>query len=73
MAETTPRIWHLLKMVFSEDWAGHSVFTIGFVFISSIIVTVLNAAGGLPLVGAWIADIVETTQLQLTKRNPYLQ
>lgn len=47
--------------------------TVGFVIISSILVSTLKAMGGLPLIGTWIAGIVETTQQELTKRNPYLR
>ena len=46
--------------------------TIGFVIISSIIVVVLRSLGGLPLIGNWVADIVEETQAQLSRRNPLI-
>jgi len=45
--------------------------TIGFVLISTIIVSSLRIAGGLPLVGEWIAGIVTATQESLIRRNPY--
>jgi len=45
--------------------------TLGFVLVSTILVLVLNALGGLPLIGKWIADIVEATQSQLVKRSPF--
>ena len=44
--------------------------TIGFVIISTVIITVLNALGGLPVVGGFIANIVEETQRQLYNRTP---
>ncbi len=44
--------------------------TVGFVLISTIIVFVLRQLGGLPLIGAWIASIVEETQTQLLRRTP---
>jgi hypothetical protein len=44
--------------------------TVGFVLISTIIVFVLRQLGGLPLIGAWIAAIVEETQAQLMQRTP---
>jgi len=44
--------------------------TLGFVLISTIIVFVLRQLGGLPLIGAWIASIVEETQTQLLRRTP---
>lgn len=73
MADTPLRNWHLLRDGFFRGLGWAFGVTIGFVLISSIVVSLLNAAGGLPLVGSWIADIVETTQFQLTKRTPYLQ
>lgn len=44
--------------------------TVGFVLISTIVVFVLRQLGGLPLVGVWIASIVEETQSQLLRRTP---
>jgi len=44
--------------------------TIGFVIISTILVVILRNLGGLPVVGNWIASIVEATQKQLTRRAP---
>lgn len=44
--------------------------TIGFVLISTLIVLVLRRLGGLPIIGSWIADIVEETQNQLLRRTP---
>ncbi len=45
--------------------------TLGFVLISILIAFILKIIGGLPVVGKWIADIVEVTQKQLMLRNPY--
>jgi hypothetical protein len=44
--------------------------TIGFVLISTLVVAVLSSLGGLPLVGSFIADIVDETQKQLINRTP---
>ena len=44
--------------------------TVGFVTISTILAIILSMLGGLPLVGNWIANIVEATQEQLLKRTP---
>jgi hypothetical protein len=44
--------------------------TIGFVIISTILIFVLRSLGGLPVIGAWIASIVEATLSQLAKRTP---
>jgi len=46
--------------------------TVGFVIISTILVFLLNNAGGLPLIGDWIASVVESTIEQLSKRAPIL-
>ena len=46
--------------------------TIGFVIISTILVFVLQQLGGLPIIGTWIAPIVEETQSQLLKRTPII-
>jgi len=45
--------------------------TIGFVIVSIFVFSVLQWAGGIPVIGGWVADIVEATQEQLVKRNPY--
>lgn len=44
--------------------------TVGFVIISTLIVFILRYMGGLPLIGTWIADIVEETENQLLRRTP---
>jgi hypothetical protein len=47
--------------------------TIGFAIISVIIIFLIDRSGGIPLIGDWIAEIVEATQTQLELRNPYYQ
>lgn len=42
--------------------------TVGVVVISTVVVWILNILGGLPLVGNFIANIVEETQFQLLSR-----
>jgi hypothetical protein len=44
--------------------------TIGFVIISTILVLVLRSLGGLPVIGGWVASIVEATLSQLARRTP---
>lgn len=44
--------------------------TLGFVLISTVLVFVLQKAGGLPFIGNFIANIVDATQDQLLKRTP---
>ena len=46
--------------------------TIGFFLISTVLVVLLKQLGGLPLIGTWIASIVEVTQQQLIKRTPII-
>ena len=47
--------------------------TLGFAFVSFVIVTVFSKAGGLPVIGDFIANIVEATQSSLTTRTPGLK
>ena len=65
--------FQLIKDGFFQGLGWSFGATVGFVIISSILVTLLQAAGGLPVIGNWIADVVETTQTELIKRNPYLR
>lgn len=44
--------------------------TIGFAIVSTVLVFVLRQAGGLPLVGSFIATIVDATIDQLINRSP---
>jgi hypothetical protein len=44
--------------------------TIGFVIISALLVIALQAFGGLPVIGSWIADVVESTNQELMFRTP---
>jgi hypothetical protein len=44
--------------------------TIGFVLVSTLLVIILNLLGGLPLIGKWIANLVQATQLNLSIRTP---
>lgn len=46
--------------------------TIGFVMISIVLVFVLRNLGGMPIVGSWIASVVESTQEQLARRTPLI-
>ena len=43
--------------------------TIGFVFVSTVLVFTLKQLGGIPFVGGFIANVVEETQNQLLKRT----
>ncbi len=44
--------------------------TLGFAFVSFILVFVLGSLGGIPLVGGFLAQIVDATTTQLTVRTP---
>ena len=46
--------------------------TLGFVIVSTILAFILRQAGGLPVVGNFIATIVQSTIEQLSKRTPIL-
>jgi hypothetical protein len=46
--------------------------TIGFVLVSTFLVVILKLLGGTPLIGGWIAKIVESTREQLVKRTPII-
>ena len=60
----------LLKRGFYSGIGWAFGVTVGFVIVSTIIVMILQNLGGLPLIGSWIANIVEETQAQLTRRTP---
>ncbi len=42
--------------------------TVGFVVISIVVVNFLKLLGGLPVVGVFIANIVDATQVQLERK-----
>jgi len=44
--------------------------TVGFVLISTVFVFIFRQLGGLPLIGNFIANIVEETQNQLIENTP---
>lgn len=46
--------------------------TVGFVLVSTILVIVLRSLGGLPLIGGFIASIVESTNASLINRTPII-
>jgi hypothetical protein len=60
----------LLKEGFFAGLGWAIGVTVGFVIISTVLVFVFQYLGGLPLVGRWVADIVESTQEQLIRRTP---
>ena len=62
----------LLKRGFYSGIGWAVGVTVGFVIISSILVIVLQKLGGIPLIGSWLASIVDATQSQLIKRTPFI-
>jgi len=44
--------------------------TIGFLIISSVLVFVLRALGGLPLIGRYLTPVIQSTENQLELRTP---
>jgi hypothetical protein len=44
--------------------------TFGFAMVSTLIVVLLNMSGGIPVVGGFIATIIEATVSQLSSRTP---
>jgi hypothetical protein len=44
--------------------------TLGFALVSTVLLGILKSAGGVPLVGSWVATIVEATADSLTTRTP---
>lgn len=68
--EISDSFWPIFKhsIIAGIGWAFG--VTIGFVMVSTVIVFGLRQLGGLPLIGNWIADVVETTQSQLYSRTP---
>lgn len=62
----------LLKEGFFAGLGWAVGVTIGFVILSTILVVFLKFLGGLPLIGSWIASIVEVTQEQLLRRTPLI-
>lgn len=47
--------------------------TVGFVLVSTILVVLLRSLGGLPLIGDFIASIVESTNESLLQRTPIIK
>jgi len=63
----------LLKEGFFAGLGWAVGVTVGFVILSTILVMFLKFLGGLPLIGSWIASIVEATQEQLIRRTPFIR
>jgi len=63
-----PRIFSF-KQGFLSGLGWSFGVTLGFAIISTIVVYILNRAGGLPFIGSFIATIVEETQKQILKKG----
>lgn len=60
----------LLKEGFIKGIGWAFGATVGFAIVSTILIFILRQAGGLPLVGSFIATIVDATLEQLVSRSP---
>lgn len=60
----------LVKRSFVQGLSWSFGVTVGFVFISTVLVFALQLAGGLPLIGNLLASLVEATLEQLSLRTP---
>ncbi len=58
----------LLKDGFFSGFGWSFGVTVGFVVISIVVVNVLKMLGGLPVVGGFIANVVDATQAQLERK-----
>ena len=62
----------LLKRGFYSGVGWAFGATMGFAIVSTVLVFFLNRLGGIPLIGSWIASIVEATLIQLSQRTPII-
>jgi len=62
--------WRLFRKNIWSGFAWAIGVTIGFAFISTVLVFALSQAGGIPVIGNFIANIVEATQHSLLRRSP---
>lgn len=65
-------VWQTFKkgVVTGLGWTFGA--TIGFTIISGVLIILLRQLGGLPLVGDFLAAIVDATQESLLKRTPII-
>ena len=68
LAETS--YWRLFKKNVWSGFAWAIGVTVGFAFISTVVVLILGMLGGVPLIGGFIATIVEATNSALLNRSP---
>lgn len=62
----------LLKRGFYSGIGWAFGATIGFAIVSTILVFLLSRIGATPILGGWIAKIVESTLQQLSVRTPVI-
>lgn len=62
-------IWGHIKQGFLTGLGWSLGVTVGFAIVSTIIINVVRAGGGLPLIGNFFASIVEVTQGSLEIRS----
>jgi hypothetical protein len=64
--------FHLFKDGFFRGIGWAFGVTVGFVIVSTLLVVLLRSLGGLPLIGQFLATIVESTNESLIKRTPII-
>jgi len=64
-------IFYYIRVGFWKGVGWSFGVTFGFVIISTLIIFVLSKLGGLPVVGGFIADLVEATQESLLRRGKF--
>ncbi len=71
MNKINKSIFYYIRVGFLKGVGWSFGVTFGFVIISTLIIFVLNKLGGLPVVGGFIADLVEATQESLLRRGKF--
>lgn len=69
MTKEVHKLLHKVKDGFFTGLGWSVGVTIGFAIVSTIIINVIRAGGGLPLIGHFFASIVEVTQDALIIRS----
>lgn len=63
-------IKELLKRGFFSGIGWAAGVTVGFAIISTVLIIILRQIVSIPLIGSWIATIVQVTLEQLAERSP---
>lgn len=72
--DTNPQ--HTIPKIFFTNFIGGIGWvlgmTVGVSLLALLISSIISTLGGLPIIGNWIAQIVQVTQQALNKNNPSL-